>query len=143
MDDATYTAPAAQALRLNRRPGRHGYVIPMVMMFLIIVSLIGVGLMTLAGTELELYKRTEASRQAFFLAEAGAQRMQALLAVEESWVVSPGTGTVFSEEILANGTYTARLEDVSTSEATIVSEGTYPRTGALQTTRRVRLVVER
>ena len=120
-----------------------GYVIPMVMMFLVIVSLIGAGLLALAGTELELAKRAEASRQAFYLAEAGAQRTLALLAVEDPWDTSPGAVTLFSEEVLQNGTYTVRLENVSADEATIVAEGTYPRTGALRTTRRVRLVVER
>jgi len=165
MDDATHTTPAvpcqSQASRQDyvRQPhppevtiGKHtphpwcecGYVIPMVMMFLVIVSLIGAGLLTLAGTELELAKRAEASRQAFYLAEAGAQRTLALLTAEnETWDTSPGAVAVFSEEVLQNGTYTVRLENVSADEATIVAEGTYPRTGALRTTRRVRLVIER
>jgi Tfp pilus assembly protein PilV len=115
----------------------------MVMMFLIIISLMGIGLLSMAGMELELYKRTEASRQAFFLAEAGAQRTQALLAVEGDWETSPGANVVFSEESFQDGTYTVHLENVSAGEATIVAEGTYPRTGTLRTTRRVRLVVER
>lgn len=124
--------------------GAAGYALAFVLSFLVIISILGGGTLAVASFEGQQYHVTYASRQAFYLAEAGAERAQAQLAVTSGdWNGSYSAGQVlFSSESLGVGTYTVTIDTVAASEATLTSSGTQPY-GDNSRTRTIELVVQR
>lgn len=88
-----------------------------------LISLLGWGLFALADYEGQLYAAGYASRQALYIAEAGAQRAQARLALTDDWTTLPST--LYQNKSFAGGTYTVVLSDVSQNQATITSTGSF------------------
>ena len=106
----------------RRRSGRDGFVLATVIMFMVLIVFLGFGLLKLAEYEAQLGYQTRLARQAFYLAEAGAQRAQARLAVSLVW------GSSAFSDSLAGGQYSVTVS-VSPSEpgqASILSVGACP-----------------
>jgi len=121
-----------------------GYALALVLSFLIIVTILGGGVLAVASFEGQEYQVAYASRQAFYLAEAGAERTQARLAVTAGdWDATYAGGQVlFDREGFAGGTYSVTLDTVQATQATLISSGTRPY-GDSGRTRTIELVVER
>ena len=89
---------------------------------MVLIVFLGFGLLKLAEYEAQLDYRTRVGRQAFYLAEAGAQRAQARLAVAQAW------GSSAFADSLAGGHYsvTVTVSPGEPDQASIGSVGAYP-----------------
>ena len=115
---------------------RRGFALATVVVFIFVITLMGLGMLRMAAFEGDLYKTERMRRQALFLADAGAQRALAKLSVTDDWTTL--AGSLYGSVPLGGGTYTVGLTDVTTSSATITSEGAY-----LDKTRTVEVMVTR
>ncbi len=122
-----------------------GYAMAMALMFVIVVSVLGSGLLALSTFEGQQCQGMWASRQAFYLAEAGAQLAQAqLAATDDSWDSVFSMGEVLHDGVsFAGGTYTVTIDAVQPDEVTLTASGTRPYGSSMHRTRTIELVVQR
>ena len=101
---------------MNKSRNLHkGYLLPMVVIFLVITTIVGLGLLYSAGLERIAADRRLYREQAFYLAEAGAQRAFVYLKEGKSL---PDQGI---DVPLGEGTYKVELTSQGSGETTIIT----------------------
>jgi hypothetical protein len=133
-------SPSANTKASAAAADSRGYALTMVMGLLLILGLMGSGMLAMSTSEGMLYSQAYLERQAFYLAEAGSQRLIARLAKSETW-----TGTVgYDDESLGTGEYSVVLNSVSETAVTFVATGAcFPDDERLTRTYRLTVTVER
>ncbi|HPP11384.1 MAG TPA: hypothetical protein PKW42_01505 [bacterium] len=98
-----------------------GYLLPMVIIFVFISGIIGWSILYLGRSERLASKRRLFREQAFYLAEAGAQRALAYLKANPSWEPED------TPQSLAGGTFSVTRQSQGTNNETIIvtSTGTF------------------
>ncbi len=114
-------SPSAITRRLRKDRQRRGYAMAMVLGLLVILSLMGSGVLAMSTSEGMLYTQSYLKRQAFYLAEAGNQRLIANLVECNDWNLF--AGTVFTGESLGPGTYNLTLTLTGPNTAIIETTG--------------------
>jgi Tfp pilus assembly protein PilX len=108
--------------------GQGGFALPLVMVFAMLSMLVGWGLYTLALAEGRSLLRENATRQAFYVAEAGVENARAYLSEpgRDDWSSAPAAlYTDKTMTLLADASYTVRLSNQQRDRVRIVSVGTY------------------
>lgn len=97
--------------------------LPMVMIYTVLVTMIGWGLLAAAAYEGQVSQKARVSRQALYIAEAGAERAQAELAQADDWTAL--STSLYADESFGGGAYSVTLSGVSSSAATITSSAVF------------------
>ncbi|MCK4914215.1 MAG: hypothetical protein KAS69_06450 [Planctomycetes bacterium] len=108
---------------------RSGFILGLVIIMLVVISILGVGLLSQSGTDMMETAKATKSTQAFWIAEAGLNMAISYLPVMPP--TNPLTGT------LGSGDYSVTITPVSAYRWTVESTGTAANT----TTRNVRVTV--
>ncbi len=108
----------------TRRRGsgrRQGFALTAVILLTMVLTLFGMGYLSLAVQEHSAANERERSHQAYFLAEAGRQRAIYRLSESANW--NNLSKNLYDDEALGQGTYDVRLLDKSRNSVTIEAIG--------------------
>jgi len=112
----------------TRRTRAGGFILPLVMVYVVLATLIGWGMFALAVGENQTFGREQIAAQAFYAAEAGLKNAQAYLHEPNRGDWSDVPVALYTDKPLASlpgATYTVALSERQADSVHVVSTGTY------------------